>query len=204
MIDTDDFEDSQEYLDSIYYGSHNSELAQGPIDYLNTKVKFTNPIRQWDSGKWYDEDPKELEKSMVRPVDNPILAEFNFKQHIVDKTQTTRNTLMFGSLETATEKISLWGFLTWVEFQDHIADHQPLAKDTLERLQVNSSEMYKQVGQVKFTFWLAKNHQAKTRSGYWAIVVEEPHQRNIIHSVNGQLHFNEGLTLIAKNQVRIK
>lgn len=202
MIDND-FEESPDYELYMLNKTMADNTANGAVDYYANRPVIHNPIRQWDSGVWYDEDPNELAKSLVLPVTQPLTAEFNYKQHIVDKTQTTRNTLMFGSLETSTERIQLWGFLTWIEFQDHLADHQPLAKNTLENLHANASEMYHSVGQAKFTFWLAKNYRAQTRPGYWAIVVEEPHQRTVIHSVNGQLHFNSSLGLGVKNLVKI-
>lgn len=202
MIDPNDFEDSQEYLDSIYYGVNNSEVTQGPVEYLSPHIPRQS-LRPWDSGKWYDEDPDELAKILVTPVTEPLTVEFNFKQHISDSKQTSRNRLMFGSIQTPSEKIQLWGFLSWLEFQDHIADNQPLAKRVREELQANTALMYHQVGQVKFSFWLAKNYQAQTRPGYWAIVIEESNQRTVVHSVNGHLHFNEGLTVITKNQVTI-
>jgi hypothetical protein len=197
MIDDNEFEDSPAYLDALYYGIKNNDDVQTPVDYLIPKTMNYLVSRPWDSGKWYDEDPDELRKILLKPIVNPTKAEFNHTLHPIAGSSP----IMYGHLDTLTGSVLLLGFTRWSEFQDYIVDDsQPQARYIREELQADAMLNFNP-GEVTFSYWLPRENK-QTRPGYWALIITTPKERAIIHSIAGRIHINE-VGLGIKNQVTI-
>jgi hypothetical protein len=200
--DIDDFEESPEYLDKLWDSIGSNDKAYSVVDYHQQPKYLPKPQRvEVDTRKWYDEDPDELRKLSAKSIINPHSAEFNYTLHY-PKAQT--EPVMYGNVNTPTEKILLLGFTKWREFETKIVDgSQPLAKQIRDRLIDNANQIYTELGCIRLTYWLPREKNYSCR-GYWAIIVDEPKKRTIIHNVNGALYYNENLAKIIRNQIKIR
>lgn len=210
---TEEYEDSQDYQDAVWYNSSTDIGYSSPVEAYKPITQISNPRPHLTRDIEVEElharlrsaPGPTLDELTVKPVVDPQSAEFVYVEHLTSDTQTERNKLMYGSLYTSTQKVPLWGFLTWQEFGDHIlAKDRQDAKLIYDELAADSGEMFPQVGMIRFNFWLPKDIAAKTRPGYWAIVVRGPNGRAVVHSVNGQIQISQGLRLGIKNTVTIK
>lgn len=108
-----------------------------------------------------------------KPIQDPVAATFR-SQLYVDTSQATRNKMRYGKLETKTQPADLWGFVTWVEFNNHLAPmDKRTAREYTDQLAIAIVDKYKQTGAYELTYWVAKDEQRKTRPRFYAFSLRD-------------------------------
>lgn len=103
-----------------------------------------------------------------KPVQDPVTATFR-SQLYLDTSQATRNKMRYGKLTTTAQPRDLWGFVTWVEFNNHLSPmDKRTARDYMDQLTVAIVDKYKQTGQYELTYWVAKDEQKRTCPRFYA------------------------------------
>jgi hypothetical protein len=123
---------------------------------------------------------------------------FRYQAHTTSNTNA-RDTLRYGSCETLSNNLMLWGFETYQEFRDHLA-----VRDKAWARQVwdeTSCELRQE--SVRYLFWVPKGESHTTEPGCWAITMDRAVNRNILVWTNNQLTSYNRLQLSQQNRIVI-
>jgi hypothetical protein len=123
---------------------------------------------------------------------------FRYQTHTTSNNNA-RDTLRYGTCETLTNNLMLWGFDTYQEFRDHLAVRDKTrAKQIWDEI---SCEL--RTESVKYLFWVPKGEQHTTEPGCWAITIDQPTQRSAVVWTSNQLRCYSRLRLAQQNRVVI-
>ena len=123
---------------------------------------------------------------------------FRYQPHMTSNANT-RDTLRYGTCETLSNNLVMWGFETYQEFRDHLAVRDKAqVRSVWEEI---SCELRNHA--VKYLFWIPKGEQHTTEPGCWAITIDHDTQRSVITWSGDQLRCYSGLKLSKQNRIQI-
>jgi len=151
----------------------------------------------------FDLDPDDtLPQWHNRPdLRHVVSMTFRYQAHQTSNGHSNvRDTLRYGTCETLTNKLMLWGFETFQEFRDHQAVRDKAnAKYIWEE---TACELRDQ--NCDFLFWIPKGEQHTTEPGCWAITIDQPTKRSVLIWTQGELTLYDGLRHTKQNRVVIQ
>lgn len=168
------------------------------VDASTSPVRSTVAEDDWQDFMHRMHNPQDAMEP--RLIEQPYRATFGFVAR-VDTSQTTRNKLYLGRLETRTQSHHLWGFESWTEFREHLhSSDRQLAHDIYEQLMTDLALAY-HPGQFKRLLWVT--HADEPRAGFWSISIDDlvTNQRFIYTHWNGNTHINEELSILKSNSI---
>lgn len=124
---------------------------------------------------------------------------FRYKTHRTSNSNA-RDRLRYGTVETLTKTLMLWGFETFQEFRDHLAVRDKAwAKYVWDEI---ACELRQE--SVEYLFWVPKGEQHTTEPGCWAITMDRAAHRTIWVWTDGNIKVYDPVKLSKQNRIRIE
>lgn len=179
----DDYEESPYVDDDIYVNNFGEEHAyyertQNHYDWIK------KPVITYAPGTTIDDDIRRMEEEyrnpqgipeiFTRPVDQPEHVTFRYQWKTTSTTQTTRNRLRTGNLQTLSQKLLVWGFDSWTECKAHV--HPSDKKSLYYHRDELVADLALSHREFELTYWIAKGTEPEslTRPSWWAITIDYP------------------------------
>ena len=130
--------------------------------------------------------------AIFKRLDNVEMMTFNWEWHWTSNARKgqARDRLRLGSIWTQTQKHQIWGVMTAQEFKNHLhfSDRKE-AYHWIDQLQCQVSQISSYRGSHALSYWIAKDHNAQSLAGWWAIGMDDCQKniREICVRVNGEL-----------------
>lgn len=126
---------------------------------------------------------------------------FRYQAHQTSNGQNNvRDTLRYGTCETLSNTLMLWGFETFQEFRDHLAVRDKhWAHQVWEEVACELRQEH-----IGYLFWVPKGEQHTTEPGCWAITADRLHNRMAVVQANGDLGLYQNLRLTQQNRIRLE
>lgn len=124
---------------------------------------------------------------------------FRYQAHTTSNANS-RDTLRYGTCETLSNNLMMWGFETYQEFRDHLAVRDKAwARQVWDEV---SCELRQQ--SIKYLFWVPKGEQHTTEPGCWAITMDHATKRSALVWAHNQIKAYDRLKLSRQNRVIIE